>query len=622
MHDAVFLAACLAYVWAGIDPRLIYHCQRPIFYTYPGFLNDFLRYPGGPADYLYALVAQAYAYTAWGAIVLTAQIAAVVALTEVYFTTLAGRGLPLVRYVPALLLLFEANLYYDRTPMVLALSLGLALAILFVRLSGRWSNWMALLAAFAAMLLAAYYLAGVAVVFFAPAAAMVLIARRPTRLPGIACLLLAAALLAAAPASARGWFTDADARRVVVWWGLYGFYALGTAMVLRVAHALLRAVPALVPALRAAAKRRHTLTSPRRAQASPAPRKRRLAAGLAAALPLLGLGFVAAVSYHLNGHDRSLATLDYHCSHEDWPAVIDASRRLEAGDFNSLTRYQVNLALYEMNRLGDDMFRFPQSGSLLPELRTDRVLPHMLRITDLCLRLGRVDDAERFGSEAMILGQSDPRTCRLLAGINLVKGQTGVARKFLTALSYEVGSGAWARQRLRDLERDPQLNGDAAVQLFRRRMLRQDDVLPVWQRAGKPAGDMERLLLDQLEQDPSNRMAFEFLMGSYLVARDMAAAVAAMPRIKDISGPAYIGPDGRRRTPRHYQEAMAMYAASTGQPVNINGLEIQPETMARLAVFKRIMDQSPTREAARDAAWSSFRDSYFFYFVFGPGDYR
>jgi hypothetical protein len=391
------------------------------------------------------------------------------------------------------------------------------------------------------------------------------------------------------------------------------FIALGTA----VAHALLRAVSALVPTLRAA-KRRHTLISPRPAR----PRKRRLPAGLATALPLLALASVAALSYHLNARDRSLAALSYHSSREDWPAVIDASRRLETDDFNSLTRYQINLALYEMNRLGDDLFRFPQAASLLPELRTDSVLPHMLRITDLCLRLGRVDDAERFGSEAMALGQSDPRTCRLMAAVNLVKGQTGVARKFLTALSFEVGSGAWARQRLRELDRDPQLNGDAEVQLFRRRMLRQDDVLPVWQRASKPAGDMERLLLDQLEQDPSNRMAFEFLMGSYLVARNLDAAVAAMPRIKDITGPAYLGPGGRRRTPRHFQEAMAMHAALTGQPVNIDGFEIQPETMARMAVFKRIMDQSPTKEAARDAAWSGFRDSYFFYFVFGPGDYR
>jgi len=587
IQDAVFLAACLAYIWAGIDPRLIYHCQRPIFYTSPGFLDEFLRYPGGPADYLYALIAQAYAFAGWGALVLTAQVAVVAALTEVYFTTLAGRALPLVRYVPALLLLFEVNLYYDHTPMALVLSLGLALAILFVRLARRWSNWMVLLAVFAVMLLAAYYLVG-------------------------------------APA------TDADVRRVVVWWGLYGFYALGTAMVLGVARALLRAVPALMPTRRAAAKRRE-------ARNGSANRKSRrgtqecvrhgssptlLAAALATALPLLALGSVAALSYHLNSHDRSLIALDYHCSREDWPAVIDASQRLATGDFNSLTRYEVNLALYEMNRLGDDMFRFPQAGSLLPELRTDRVMPHMLRITELCLRLGRVNDAERFGGETMILGKSDPRIYRLMAGINLVKGQTGVARKFLTALSYEVGAGAWARQRLRDLDRDPQLNGDADVQLLRRRMLRTDDVLPVWQRASKPAGDMERLLLDQLEQDPTNRMAFEFLMGSYLVARDLAAINAAMPRIKDIAGPAYIGPGGRRRTPRHFQEAMAMYAGITGQPVNIDGLEIQPETMARLAVFKRIMDQSPTREAAREAAWSSFRDSYFFYFVFGPGDYR
>jgi hypothetical protein len=610
VHDAVFLAAFLAYIWVGIDPRLIYHCQRPIFYTSPGFLDEFLRYPGGPADYLYALVAQAYAFAGWGAIVLTAQVAAVAALTEVYFTTLAGHALPLVRYVPALLLLSEVNLYYDRTPMALALLLGLVLAILFVRLSRQWSNWAALLAAFAAMLLAAFYLAGMAIVFFAPAAAMVLIARRPTRLPGIACLLLAVALpaavewlpLASVPASARDWFTNADVRRVVVWWGLYGFYALGTAMV------LLRR-----PALR------HRASVPRQPSR---PRKWRPATVLATALPLLALGSVATVSYHLNGHDRSLAALDYHCSREDWPAVIDASRRLESGDFNSLTRYQVNLALYEMNRLGDDMFRFPQAGSPLPELRTDRVLPHMLRITDLCLRLGRVDDAERFGGETMVLGEYDPRIYRLMAEVNLVKGQTGVARKFLTALSFEVGSGAWARQRLRDLDRDPQLDGDADVQLLRRRMLRTDDVLPVWQRAGKPAGDMERLLLDQLDQDPSNRMAFEFLIGSYLVARDVPALVAAMPRIKDISGPAYIGPDGRRRTPRHYQEAVAMYAGVTGQPVNIDGIEIQPEIMARMAVFKRIMDQSPTKEAARDAAWSNFRDSYFFYFVFGPGDYR
>jgi hypothetical protein len=153
-------------------------------------------------------------------------------------------------------------------------------------------------------------------------------------------------------------------------------------------------------------------------------------------------------------------------------------------------------------------------------------------------------------------------------------------------------------------------------------MLRHDDMLAVWQRAGQPGADMERLLLDQLRQDPSNRMAFEFLLGAYLVARDVSAVSALMPRIKDMTGPAYVLSDGRRRTPRHYQEAMALYADMTGKPVNIEGFEIQPETLQRMAAFRRIVIQFPSRERAMQAVWNEYRDTYFFYYVFGPGDYR
>ena len=259
---------------------------------------------------------------------------------------------------------------------------------------------------------------------------------------------------------------------------------------------------------------------------------------------------------------------------------------------------------------------------MLPDLRIDRPPLYMIQVSDLCLRLGRVDDAERFGSEAMVAGGADPRVYRLMARVHMVKGQTAAARKFLTVLAYDVGSGPWARERLRELDRDSQLAGDQQVQLFRRRMLRRDDMLPITQRAGPAKDSMERLLLDQLEQDPSNRMAFEFLMGGYLLARSMEAVSALMPGIKDMTGPAYVGPDGGRRTPRHYQEAMAIYAGSTGRPVDIEGFEIQPETLQRAAAFSRIVAQAPTKEAAMQATWSLFRDTYFYYFAFGAGDYR
>ena len=139
----------------------------------------------------------------------------------------------------------------------------------------------------------------------------------------------------------------------------------------------------------------------------------------------------------------------------------------------------------------------------------------------------------------------------------------------------------------------------------------------------KPDADMERLLLDQLEQDPSNRMAFEFLMGNYLLGRDMAAIRGLMPRIRQVRGPAYERPDGpvaeRRGTTRRRWRCIWISPAS---PLQIEGLEIEPETLNRMAVFKRIMSQSSGKEAAKAAAWSRFHDSYFFYLVFGPGDYR
>jgi hypothetical protein len=109
-------------------------------------------------------------------------------------------------------------------------------------------------------------------------------------------------------------------------------------------------------------------------------------------------------------------------------------------------------------------------------------------------------------------------------------------------------------------------------------------------------------------------------MGDYLLARDGGAIIALMPRIKDMSGPAYVSPGGKRRTPRNYQETVAIYAEMTGRTIEIEGFEIQPETIQRMNAFKRIVAQAPSKAAAMQAAWDGFRDTYFFYTYFNPGN--
>ena len=120
MRAVAFFAAFAIYAWAGIDTRLIYHWQGPVFTTIPGFPGEFLKYPGGPADYLQALIAQTYAWQFWGAIVLTAQVAAVTAFTQAYFTTLAGRRLSgaagTLCFIPAALLWQRVRVRREHLP--------------------------------------------------------------------------------------------------------------------------------------------------------------------------------------------------------------------------------------------------------------------------------------------------------------------------------------------------------------------------------------------------------------------------------------------------------------------------------------------------------------------------
>ena len=568
--DAAFLAGVLAYAIFGIDTRLIYHWQAPALYLTREFTLEHLSYPGGPADYVHRLVLQAFPSPVWGGILLTALLAGVAVLTEAW-----RERRSLLRFVPVLLCLYPLSLYYERTALLEALLLGLGAAIPFAR--GKAPRWTFLVAA-----PMVYFFGGAALVVFGAIAGGAGIERRQYGwaagfLVFAAALPVVAERLLYTPHPAASWFFAADRWETATWWSLFLFYGIGSCW----------------------------KPGPRLAGARWLP-----SAGATAVLAALVV--VTVLSYRANDRDRRLAALDYYASKEDWAGVIASSARLRSADFNSLTRYEINLALHETNRLGDAMFRFPQSGSTMPALRTEAFLPYMIRVTDLLLRLGRANDAEHFGNEALILGDSDPRVLRLMAEIEMAKGRPEAARKVLTVLSTEPGSASWAQRRL----------ADPGSGLAQRSLTRTDDFIAVWQNPDKPDADANRLLLDQLKQDPTNRMAFEFLMGNSLLARDLPGVRALLPRMRQLSGPAYETPDGRRRTPRHYQEAFAMYMDAAGEQPVIDGVEIEPETLNRMAIFKRIMSQSAGRNAAMQAAWSRFRDTYFFYYVFGPGDYR
>lgn len=625
IRDLSVLAILLAYVWGGIDPRLLHHQQALIFLDTPEFARQFFAAPGGPIDYLTRLVGQALSIHWLGTVILGAELAAVAMLTHFYCKSLTGRAVPLVRFVTPLLAVLMLGVYSHQPTLPASMIIGLAMALLYARLRLGEAGRMTL---FIVLLLAGYYLADVAIVFFAPCAAIIQISRRPARPWGLAYLAMAISLPVLAqrywvPYITFGyehWFMQESPILTALHWLLFAFLPLTMLLVLaaglfkRVGLAIWRRLfPRLAAAMAAMPREPQTRT----------PAERHFAQVVATAFLLIAAGGVLAMGYSREDSTRKLLYVEYYFSHEQWQEVLDSARDLSPDDYPYVACFDVDFSLHMLGRLGDEMFRFPQKRSVLLDFHDDGYQPYMLSLVDFCIRLGRINDAEHFAQESLTMFGPDGRTLRQLAVINIVKRQPGAARKFLAALAHDPLRGAWARQMLSRLESDADLQSDEEVGLLRRRMQVRDDTAEVQERVGGEVTiDLEKVFLNLLDRDPSNRTAFELLMAQYMLYPDLERARKLMSKIKDMTGPAYVGPDGRRRTPQHYQEAMAIYADKTGQPVNIPGFEIEPQTLQRMKEFQSIMASHRDRDSALKALWDKYRDSYFFYMVFGPGDYR
>ena len=152
-----FFTLFFFYVWLRLDPLLIYQAREPIFFWGSRFFARFVQYPGGPTEYLAALLSQFFRFSWAGALLLTVVTWLVCLASGVYFEAVGrGRG-RFLAFVPAIFLLAMRSYY--RYP--LAPDLGLLVALLclaiYVRLIARLGLWWRLLA-FVLLTLPLYYL--------------------------------------------------------------------------------------------------------------------------------------------------------------------------------------------------------------------------------------------------------------------------------------------------------------------------------------------------------------------------------------------------------------------------------------------------------------------------------
>jgi len=200
----------------------------------------------------------------------------------------------------------------------------------------------------------------------------------------------------------------------------------------------------------------------------------------------------------------------------------------------------------------------------------------------------------------------------------MIKRQPDPARMYLNALRDDLTYGRWAESYLRRLEEDPELREPEIVQA-RSRMISKDDAVFTQTRLpdGSIAVSGERQLLSLLDRNPRNRMAFDYLMATYLLSKDVEAVVTYLPRVKSFGYPA---------TPPLYEEAALLYAgkqrgsrAASAAGVSAAGCPISERTVSR---FRRFVEIGTERRGfdspeARSAVLRELGGTYFTYYLYG-----
>ncbi|MBN1508129.1 MAG: hypothetical protein JW955_14860 [Sedimentisphaerales bacterium] len=621
----LFFALLYVYVWRVVKPCLIYSCGTitdfPIFYKGWAFFLDQVSGPGGLLTYVSALLSQLFYYSWAGAIVITAQAWVISACTGWLFRAVGVPGARWWRFVPALLVLVTYSQYTYHLPGIMGAVAALLGACGYVGLvtrgrtadPGRGSIWH--LVVFIMLSAVVYVVSAAAFLPFAAVCAVYELLHRRRYVTGLAYLAFAAIVPYVAgvllfrvslvdaytdllPLSwrIRGWATRE--KMVTAVYALYLFPIAGAIIgglwqVVAVRWRADKKSEAATPA-RTRGQSHHSkpakgwLSTLHRQAIAPAVRTI-----IGAVLVLVIGGGVAA--FGLDEPQRARLEVHYYACRKMWPEVLEAARRHPVDHF---VMNAVDRALWHTGRLTLDMFSYPQQPGGLLLTGEDHVLVYWNKF-DTQIDLGLMNTAEKNLTECMETFGEQPMILQRLAMVNLVRGTTNSARVYLGALSRTLFYSGWARDYLARLDADPSLAGDREIQELRSRCLRKDNLALFYAK--------EEMLAALAAQDNRNRMAFEYLMAWYLQTRKLDKFIQNIERLSEF---------GYATIPPLYQEALAIYAYPRGKA---GEYPISPDVRSRFESFSRIFNRyRQDKAAAFNELAGSYRDSYLFYYIYGP----
>ena len=601
LRNLLLFVLFFLYVWLRINPRLYFQQQEPAFFATVSFWREFLSYPGGLTDYLAAFLVQLYYFPWLGALLVTliAWLAVwsfnrMLHLTAEKLQKPLSDSVNLLQFFFLILLITVHNNYEHPLSFTLGYIFALLVALLYQKATPQNGIYRILI--YLGLAIVLYYLAGGPLLLYALLCLIFEIFVRGNFL--VSAVIVIGSLLIPYLSSMFIFminlpqaflyllpFNQAYQSAFLPYaWYLYPpIILLGLVLRLRIIPIeglLIYQLPLVGKFLQKYYRSINRLATD--------------------ALILIGLGYLIA-QLTFNSTFKVYLNLDYYAEKRDWEQVIKIARK--QGSVNELTTCLVNHAFAQQGQLLNDLFSYPQYYGV-NGLFMSRDLRNAFPIirSDIMFDLGHINEAEHWVQEAISLKGMRPRNLKRLALICLLKGEKNACRKCLNILHESPLFWKWSNYYYAYLDNDSLLVNDRELAAIKAKIANSDFIASI----STPELDLEKLL----NQNPDNRLAFEYLGASYLLDGDLLKFIEYFPKYYRTS---FFG------LPRHYTEAMLVYMTELkeGSLPLLGSLVTMQATIKRFKDFKQILtDYKGNKYYAQNQLQHDYGDTYWYYVLY------
>jgi hypothetical protein len=287
--------------------------------------------------------------------------------------------------------------------------------------------------------------------------------------------------------------------------------------------------------------------------------------------------------------------VDHYVQQGEWNKVLKLSDRYPG--YNTLVIYYTDLALYKSGKLLDKMFNYPQIGSQGLRLKWQRNL-NLFFGGEVFSQLAYNNESIHWAFESLVAKGPNPRSLKKLAVGFTVNGNYDIAGKYLSLLNRTLFYRKWAERHVRYLFNPDLGEEDPEITQYRDLLVRSNFF-----------SEVNGLnLQDLLKSHPENRMAYEYLLASLLLDRNLDVFAKVVLDLKY---------HGYSRMPLHIEEALIFYNFYEHQKVIPEGYSFSQETINRFNDYARTYTMFRTdRKVAAYELGKKYGKTYWYYLQF------